>query len=108
MDINYLKNIKNIAARQTASEPQQQFEPTAEVDAGSGWPKSSVYDIDFKEFFRAANESTNNSIREAMEYMRVADAADAAEAAEAAFGGDRGHGVVEESQQAYEAFPDQF
>ena len=108
MDINYLKNIKNIAARQTASEPQQQFEPIAEVDAGSGWPQESVYDINFEEFFRTSQESTNNAIREAMEYMRAADEADALAAAEAAFGGDRGFGTVVEAEPATETFPDQF
>jgi hypothetical protein len=105
MNNNYLHNLKNLKHSQPQPvEQTPQYQPTTEADV---WPKQSIYDINFEEFFRAANESTNNSIREAMEYMRVADAADAAEAA---FGGDRGHGygVVEESQPATETFSDQF
>jgi len=106
MDINYLKNIKNIAARQTASEPQQQFEPTAEGDA---WPKQSVFDINFEEFFRASSESTNEAIRQTMSQLRALDQAEAAAAAEAVFGpGEGGYGVVEDSEPATETFADQF
>ena len=107
MDINYLKNIRNMAARQTAAaESQQQYQPTTEGDV---WPQQSVYDLNFEEFFRNANESTNEAIRQTMSQLRAADEADAAAAAEAVFGpGVGGYGVVEEPQPATETFADQF
>jgi hypothetical protein len=73
------------------------------------WPKQSVFDINFAEFFRASSESTNEAIRQTMSQLRALDQAEAAAAAEAVFGpGEGGYGVVEESQPATETFADQF
>jgi len=109
MCINQLKNIRNIAARQLAGEPQQQIQPTAEVDAGSERSKTSIYDLDLKAFFDALSDSDNEAIRQTIAQIRAADEADVAAAAEAVFGpGVGGYGVVEEPLPAAETFPDQF
>ena len=110
MDKQYLSNLRNIKQSQPQPvEQTPQYQPTNEVDAGSGWPKGSVYEIDFKEFFAASTASTNEAIRQTMAELRAADEADAAAAAEAVFGpGVGGYGVVEEPQPAAETFPDQF
>jgi hypothetical protein len=110
MNKNYLQNIRNIKQSQPQPvEQTPQYQPTPEGDAGSGWPKQSVYDINFEEFFRASSESTNEAIRQTMSQLRALDQAEAAAAAEAVFGpGESGYGVVEESQPATETFADQF
>ena len=110
MNKNYLQNIRNIKQSQPQPvEQTPQYQPTPEGDAGSGWPKASIYDIDLKEFFGASTASTDDFIRQTMAHHRALDEADAAAAAEAVFGpGVGGYGVVEESEPATETFADQF
>jgi hypothetical protein len=110
MNKQYFQNIRNIKPQpQTAAEPQPQYQPTNEGDAGTGWPKASIYDIDLKEFFGASTASTDDFIRQTMAHHKALDQADAAAAAEAVFGpGVGGYGVVEESEPATETFADQF
>ena len=90
MNKNYLQNIRNIKQSQpqpVEQAPQQRLQTIADVsseqqaDAGSGWPKQSVYDINFEEFFRASSESTNEAIRQTMSQLRALDQAEAAAAA---------------------------
>jgi len=107
MNNNYLHNLKNLKHSQPQPvEQTPQYQSTTEGDV---WPQQSIYDLNFEEFFRTANESTNEAIRQTMSQLRAADEADAAAAAEAVFGpGVGGYGVVEEPQPAAETFPDQF